>query len=159
MGDKQHQQPERFPKEALIGAGVLLTFTIVLVAAYRIAGIEPAAQIPEPEEIIASRDLRFEDGPDGSVLVYEVNDGMPDRIVHEYASGEGGFIRGVLRSLARTRQDRGIGREHPFAIIEQANGSLLLEDPETEQRIALHAFGPDNIESFRALLYSDVNPQ
>jgi putative photosynthetic complex assembly protein len=84
--------------------------------------------------------------------VREVSGSGEERFVHEVPSGEGGFIRGVLRSLARARNAQGIGSDHPFVLKQQATGTLLLEDPETGQRIDLQAFGPTNIGSFRTIL-------
>lgn len=139
----------------MIAAGLLISFTIAAVAAFRIAGLNPTAQIPDTDPAVETRTLRFEDSPDGTVVVYELSEGAPDRVVHVVRSGEGGFIRGVMRSLARDRQARGIERTHPFLLKLQANGTLLLVDPETNQRIDLQAFGPTNIEAFRAMLVSD----
>lgn len=159
MSDRQHNPHHdhgiRVPRGALIGAGLLLLVTMGTVAAFRIAGLEPVAQIPNPHDTVATRELRFADSADGNVLVYEFTEGAADRLIHEVPSGEGGFIRGVLRSLARARRARGIGPEHPFLLKLQTNGTVLLEDPQTGQRIDLYAFGPTNIESFRAMLDQD----
>lgn len=155
MTEQPHSHEIRVPTGVLIAAGLLILLTIGAVAAFRIAGLDPTATIPPPEQAVEIRQLRFADGPNGTVNVYEVRDGFPDQIIHVVQPGEGGFIRGVLRSLARSRRASGIGSEHPFVLIAQANGLLLLEDPETDQRIDLQAFGPTNIESFRALLSSD----
>lgn len=139
----------------LIAAGSLILLTMAAVAIFRLADLEPVAQVPAPDQTIQSRVLRFEDSREGTVIIYELIDGAPDRVVHVVEPGEGGFIRGVLRSLARSRRASGIGREHPFHLMLQANGNLLLEDPLTDQRIYLQAFGPTNIESFKALLTSE----
>lgn len=150
-----HDHQIYVPREALIAAGLLIALTIVTVAVFRVAGLEPTAQIPVAEQAVAAKQLHFEDGSEGRVIVREVIDGAPDRIVHVIESGDGGFIRGVLRSLTRSRRASGIGREHPFLLKLQPNGTLLLEDPKTDQRIDLQAFGPTNIDSFRTLLTSE----
>ena len=147
-----HHHQIHVPRGALIAAGLLILVTIGAVAIFRIAGLEPAAQIPDVDKTVAMRELRFADSANGGVLVYEFVDGGTDRMIHEVPSGEGGFIRGILRSLARARRASGIGPEHPFVLKLQMNGTVLLEDPQTGQRIDLQAFGPTNIESFRALL-------
>lgn len=152
MSEQPHGHDIHVPRGALIAAGTLIALTIGAVAIFRIAGLEPAAQIANPDQTLAMRELRFADGDNGAVLVYEWDADQPDRVIHEVPSGEGGFIRGVLRSMARARRASGIGPEHPFVLKLQTNGTVLLEDPQTEQRIDLQAFGPTNIESFRAML-------
>ncbi len=156
---EQHSHDIHVPVGALIGAGVLILFTIAAVAIFRMSGLDPTAKVPEPEQTVQIRELRFEDSPEGTVIVYQIIDGAADQVVEVIQPGEGGFIRGVLRSLARARRASGIGSEHPFLLIAEANGTLLLEDPETGQRIYLQAFGPTNLDSFRALLARDEIPQ
>lgn len=152
---QQHNHNIKVPLGILVAAAILISLTITAVAVFRIAGIEPIARVPEPTETVEVRELRFEDRPNGSVAVYEYEDDGPDRLVHLVDSGAGGFIRGILRSLTRARRASGIGNEHPFRLLLQADGRLLLEDPATEQRIYLQAFGPTNVESFRLLLASE----
>jgi len=156
----QNHDDIRVPKGALIGAGLLILFTIGTVGFFRLTGQEPTAQVPPSEQVLSARALKFEDGEDGSVLVYEASDdGGADRVIHRVQSGEGGFIRGVLRSLARARNASGISRDHPFLLELHTSGTLILEDPQTGQRIDLQAFGPSNIATFRTLLHSDEPPQ
>jgi len=159
MAEPHHTHEIRVPKGVLIGAAVLLSATIITVAVYRIAGVEPVAQVPPPGAAHTALDLRFEDGPEGTVSVYQVRAGEPDRILHVVQAGEGGFIRGVLRSLARARRAGGISREEPFRLIMQSDGVLLLEDPATTQRIYLPAFGPTNLETFREMMIGESAPQ
>jgi len=145
----------RVPKGALIGAGLLILFTISTVAIFRLTGLDPTAMIPQSEQILEARELKFEDGANGSVIVYESGMAGEYEVIHTVPSGEGGFIRGVLRSLARARNASGISRDHPFLLEAQSNGTLVLEDPQTGQRIDLQAFGPSNIAAFRALFHTD----
>jgi len=145
----------RVPRGALIGAGLLIFLTVIGVGVFRVTGQEPTAQVPPSDQVLSVRELKFEDGDDGSVLVYETGPDGADQIIHSVQSGEGGFIRGVLRSLARARNASGISRDHPFVLELHASGTLVLEDPQTGQRIDLQAFGPSNIAAFRAMLHSD----
>jgi len=157
--NEQTQHPDHHgvvvPTGVLIAAGLLLSFTIVMVLGFRLSGQEPTAQIPQYEQSLISRALRFEDGPNGSVQVFEVHADQDESLVHIVQSGQGGFIRGVLRSMARSRNAHGIAPEHPFVLNLEPSGTLVLEDPQTGQRIDLKAFGPDNIDSFRAMLASE----
>ena len=157
MNDHSHSHQIRVPRGALIAAGLLIGFTIVAVMTFRITGQTPAAQIPVADVPTETRTLRFEDSAEGTVVVYELAENDSEQIVHVVPSGEGGFIRGVLRSMARARNASDIGNEHPFRLIEQTNGTLVLEDPQTGQRIDLQAFGPTNIESFRAMLNREAS--
>lgn len=152
MTEQPHNHQIRIPLGILIAAGILILLTISAVAAFRISGMDPIAQVPSADAAVETRKLRFEDRPEGTVVVYQINDDAPEQIVHVVQPGEGGFIRGVLRSMARSRRADGISRENPFHLIVQPDGSLLLEDPSTDHRIYLHAFGPTNVESFRMML-------
>lgn len=158
MTETEHSHEVKVPVGALIGAGALLLFTMALVGWFRISGLDPTARVPEPDQGVEVRQLRFEDSTEGTVSVFEIQDGSPEQLVHVIQPGEGGFIRGVLRSMARSRRASGIGSEHPFLLIQQADGSILLEDPETRQRIYLPAFGPSNIDAFRELLSNTTRP-
>jgi putative photosynthetic complex assembly protein len=152
MSHPEHHHDIHVPPQALMAAAIAILVTLATVAVFRIGGLEPSATIEDADQYIASYQLKFEDGPNGSVLVREISGSGEERFVHEVPSGEGGFIRGVLRSLARARNAQGIGSDHPFVLKQQATGTLLLEDPETGQRIDLQAFGPTNIGSFRTIL-------
>jgi len=154
MAEHDHSHEVKIPLSVLIGIAALLACTLAAVAFFRYSGMEPIAQVPKPEQVIEMRQLRFTDSANGTVEVLELVEGGPDQLVHIIEPGEGGFIRGVLRSLARARRANGLGNEHPFVLIELANGTLLLEDPMTDQRIYLQAFGPASIESFKNLLSS-----
>ena len=67
--------------------------------------------------------------------------------------GTNGFIRGVLRGLARDRKLQRIGTEPPFRLTRWVDGRLSLDDPATGRRIELGAFGPTNAAAFAGLLY------
>ena len=152
---EQHNDQVRVPRGILIAAFTLITVTTAAVALFRIAGMEPVAQVPAPEDTVETRDLRFEDQPDGVIAVYELEDGDSERIIHVIEPGTGNFIRGVLRSLARARRAANVGTEYPFQLSLQADGKIFLEDPATGQRIYVQAFGPANVESFKTLLTSE----
>lgn len=154
MAEHEHNHDIHVPLGALIAAGLLILFTIAAVAVFRISGMAPTAMVPEPDPGTEVRQLRFADSSDGTVTVFELRDDATEQVIHVIQPGEGGFIRGVLRSMARARRASDIGSEHPFRLIQQSDGSILLEDPQTDQRIYLPAFGPSNIDAFRALLVS-----
>jgi putative photosynthetic complex assembly protein len=150
MSDPFNDRP--FPRGALLGAGALLAATLLAAASGRVLGVGVVAS-PEPAPA-ASRELRFEDRPDGAVVVVDAGDGGEVAVL---APGHDGFIRGVLRGLARDRRSRHIGPEAPFELIRSASGGLFLVDPATGRRIDLDAFGPTNSGAFERLL--DAGPE
>jgi putative photosynthetic complex assembly protein len=136
-----------FPLGALIGAAVLIGFSLLAVTAARVSGIGQAEHRPPPA--VQSVELRFEDRTDGAVLVFE---GRSDDLVAVVEPGTGGFVRGVLRALVRDRRSQGGGAGEPFRLAQRADGRLTLEDPSTGRLIDLRAFGPTNEEAFARLL-------
>jgi len=138
-----------FPLGALIGAAALIGFSLIAVTAVRVSGLGRSESLPPPA--VESVDLRFEDRPDGAVAVYE---GMGDRVVEVLSPGSGGFVRGVLRALARERRSHGGGKTVPFRLSRRQDGRLTLEDPTTGRLIDLKAFGPTNADAFARLLPS-----
>jgi putative photosynthetic complex assembly protein len=141
-----------FPRGALIGAALLVAFTVTSAAVARISGLG-TVQMPEstPVEV---RPLRFEDMRDGSI---QVTDARTGQVAASVEPGTNGFIRGTLRGLARERKRQGIGIEPPFVLTRWADGRLSLEDPATGRVIALDAFGPTNGEAFAQLLTAGGN--
>ncbi|MGI4875884.1 MAG: photosynthetic complex assembly protein PuhC, partial [Janthinobacterium lividum] len=63
-----------------------------------------------------------------------------------------GFIRGVLRGMARDRLMRGVGKAPPFRLTLFGDGALTLFDPSTGRNVELGSFGPTNKQSFADLL-------
>ena len=140
---------EAFPRGVLLGASAMLLVTLLGVGAYRLSG----TNIHAPDApAVATRSLRFEDGPDGSVLVLDGATGAEvDRV-----QGEAGFLRGALRALSRERRKRDLGSAPAFDLIARADGRLTLADPATGERIDLESFGHTNAATFARLL--TVNP-
>jgi putative photosynthetic complex assembly protein len=120
---------------------------VLMVALGRVTGIGASKQ-PDAEPVV-TRDLRFQDRPDGGIDVYDVRD---DRLVETVAPATNGFIRGTLRGLSRERKRNGIGPEQPYRLTSRADGRLTLEDPATGRRVDLESFGPTNTGAFAKLL-------
>jgi putative photosynthetic complex assembly protein len=97
--------------------------------------------------VVSSHELRFEDRADGAVLVYE-----HEQLVDTLSPGTNGFVRGVLRGLARGRRADGVGRSPPFRLTRWADGRLSLDDPETGRHVDLEVFGPTNAGAFADIL-------
>ena len=130
-----------FPRGALLAAGALVLVTVIGVAAVRLSGVP----IREPDAAAAlTRELRFEDRPDGSIAVFEGHAKVP----FDSVTGEAGFVRGTLRGLARERKRQGLGPEQPFELIGRADGRMTLVDPATGHIVDLESFGPTNAADF-----------
>ena len=136
------------PRGVLMAIGGVLLASVIAVAAVRMSGT--TIRVPD-EAAVAMRELRFEDRPDGSVVVIDA----PTKTVIHTMTGENGFFRGAVRGLARERRRVGLGPEQPFQLIGRADGRLTLVDPATGQRIDLESFGPTNAAVF-ARFMTDV---
>jgi putative photosynthetic complex assembly protein len=144
----------RIPKAVLCGAAVLLSVAFAGVAAVRLGAL-PAVE-SAPSQTVESALLRFEDRPDGGIAVRDAESG---RAVAILAPGTNGFVRGVLRGLARERRQHEIGDGPAFRLARLADGRLSLEDVATGRRIDLEAFGPTNAIAFARFLKpeEDIN--
>jgi putative photosynthetic complex assembly protein len=111
------------------------------VTAARLGGWQAA----EPDApTLRLRRLLFRDQPDGGVAVIDAGSGQTLEVVH----GEQGFLRGVLRSMARERRRSDLGADAPLELLARADGRLTLLDPLTGRRIDLESFGPTNAGVF-----------
>lgn len=135
------------PRGALVGAAVLVGVSLLLVGIARLTSYRPAQ--PAPSRVVVSYDLRFEDRADGAVLVYE---DPTHRLVDTLQPGTNGFVRGVLRGLARERRARQVGPAPPFRLTRWADGRLSLDDLETGRHVDLEVFGPTNAGAFAEIL-------
>lgn len=149
-----HNHDPTIPRGALIGAAVLLTFTMVLTGAVSWGWIPQSAN-PELSRAAAqvapaqTRDLNFVDREDGAVIV---SDAATQDIVKVIGYGEGGFVRATMRRMAKTRAAAGIGPEQPFTLTRWENGALSLHDPATGKNAEIHGFGPDHSTTFADML-------
>ncbi|WP_419815824.1 photosynthetic complex assembly protein PuhC [Glacieibacterium sp.] len=143
------------PRGALIATGALVAFAFLSVAAVR-TGLVPPSADPVAERSQAhvtpakSRDLVFIDAADGAVAVRDAATGKLTTAVA--AGSKTGFIRGVMRGLARDRHLRGLDKSAPFRLTRWSDGELSLTDTATGRTIELGAFGETNRAAFEALL-------
>jgi putative photosynthetic complex assembly protein len=149
-----HSHADMLPRGTLITAGALVLFAFAATVTVRVAGI-PAAASPAAMreanhvEAVASRDLRFIDRADGAVVIEDVR-GSTASVIEP--GQQTGFIRGVMRGLARERRMRGLGDQPPFKLTLWRDGELSLTDSVTGRSIEMTAFGSSNRASFMALL-------
>jgi putative photosynthetic complex assembly protein len=126
---------------------VLVGMALLLVVTARLTGYQPAK--PPPSSVVQSEDLRFEDQPTGAVAIYSSRD---NRLVDTLPPGTNGFVRGVLRGLARERRADNIGPDLPLRLTRWADGRLSLDDPSTGRHVDLEVFGPTNAGAFADIL-------
>ncbi|MGZ8377617.1 MAG: photosynthetic complex assembly protein PuhC [Gemmatirosa sp.] len=135
------------PRPLRVGALLLAALVVALAAGARIGG---GGHVTLPGAVVAEElALLIVDGADGSVAVLDARTRAP---VAAFAPGEGAFVRGVLRALARGRRLRGIGADAPFRLARWADGRITLADPATGAHVELAAFGTTNAAAFVALL-------
>lgn len=145
---------QNVPRGALLGAGALLIATLGLAAWSRPSSAEAHAQLNPPADRIASSvDLRFEDRPDGSVAVLAAAD---SRQVGVVPPAEGGFVRGVMRGLFRTRKLESIAPDAHFRLIRMDDGALVIADPKSGVSVDLRSFGATNYGAFARLLATEA---
>ena len=128
---------------AIWGAGVFLTDQNS--ASFSRSGIGP----PGVSERIVVRDLA-----DGAVGIFHAESGAA---IVRYESGQGAFVRTIFRSLVRDRRVQGVSAEPVFILYTLGAGDIIVEDPSTNSRIQLKAFGEPNAQHFQQMLDSAIN--
>ena len=128
---------------AVWGAGVVLTDQNS--ASFSSSGAGP----PGVSEQIVVRDLA-----NGAVGIFHAESGAA---IVRYESGQGAFVRTIFRSLVRDRRVQGVSAEPVFILYTLGAGDITVEDPSTNSRIQLRAFGEPNAEHFRQMLDSAIN--
>ena len=154
MSTSAHSHADMLPRGALVIVGALILFALTATTIVRVAHIPPAASpaLMRAQSGIAavkSRDLRFVDRADGAVVISDVKGGIAQVIAPGQQTG---FIRGVMRGLARERRAHGIGDGPPFNLTLYQDGELSLTDSATGRAIELTAFGSTNRATFAVLL-------
>lgn len=149
-----HTHDNLVPPAALKAAAAVILLSLALVASVRVGLLPanpPAAELRRAAAVApaAERLLRFDDQSDGSVRITDARSGARVAVIGREGSG---FIRGVLRGLARERRQHGLGAAPPFRLTLWANGALSLVDTATGRVIELDGFGATNRAAFARLL-------
>jgi putative photosynthetic complex assembly protein len=148
-----HAHHDLIPPGVLRLAGGMLLFALLFVSAVRLhllPAAPTAAQLRTESHVQPVRDrmLRFAD-QNGYVRVTDTADGHVVAMIGQEGSG---FIRGVMRGLARERRMHGLGADRPFRLTLYADGELSLTDVATGRLIELDGFGSTNRGAFLKLL-------
>ncbi len=142
-----------FPKEALWGAAGLVLLAFAGAVAVR-TGVLPEVANPQAmraeaqASVLKSRDLMFAD-VDGNVVVTDLAGATVAVIRPE---SEQGFVRGVMRGLARERRLKDASMATPFRLQLWTDNGLTLTDLATGRQIELGGFGPTNRAAFAVML-------
>lgn len=123
----------------------LLAVIVLLIANYVQSG---KVEHPVDADVVAKKILHFRDLPNGSVGVISADNGQ----MIAQIEGQAGFVRGILRALARDRRIRQISSDDAFELVSRSDGRLTLIDLATKNRIDLESFGKDNAAEFAAFL-------
>lgn len=140
-------EPAAFPRAPLFGAALLVGGSLLAATTARLTDIGTVRV--ETATPIAVRDLRFEDRQDGSIVVVDPSSGQQ---VKTMGPGTNGFVRIVMRGLARDRLMAGFGVERPFRLTRWDDGRLTIADPATNRTTELAGFGKENVQAFAVLL-------
>ncbi len=151
-----HSHDPTIPPFAVAAAGVLLATTMAMTGLVR-AGVLDREAVPAAARqaanvaAVETRELVFADRGDGAVVVRNAATGATVEVLIDGIPGNG-FVRGVMRGMARERRSRGIGMAPPFELTLWRNDTLTLTDKSTGRAIELGSFGADNRAAFAALL-------
>lgn len=150
-----HSHADMLPRGTLVTAGALVAFAMLATATVRIAHLPPAASPVAMRAAahavpVSTRNLHFADRADGAVVITDADHGDTAMVI--VPGQQTGFIRGVMRGLARDRRMRGIGDQPPFQLSLWPDGELSLTDSATGRSIELTAFGSTNRAAFLPLL-------
>lgn len=144
---RQQARRPSFPRLPLYSAFALIAFAIAAIAFGERTGIGTVrTETGTPVDMI---DLTLSQEPGDRVVVKEAASG---RVIADFGPGEGGFIRGSIRGLARMRMVAEAEADAPYRLIKWNSGALTFSDTATGQRIHLNAFGPDQVAAFEKLL-------
>jgi putative photosynthetic complex assembly protein len=144
--------PASFPRGALFGAALLVGFSLIAATAGRLLHFN-ATPLPAAQAVTVLH-LTFRDRSDGGVEIYDASRG--NTLVTELLPGTNGFVRGVLRGLARERRRESIGPLPPFTLTHWNDGRMTLDDPETGQHVNLEVFGSSNARPFAEIFAADA---
>ncbi|MCX7284904.1 MAG: photosynthetic complex assembly protein PuhC [Novosphingobium sp.] len=153
-----HNHDNTVPRPALLLSVGLVATTLALTALVQ-TGVLNREAVPSVARanagVVAAevRHLSFGDRADGAVVVKDTDSGETLAVLHGENDG-GGFVRGVMRGMARERKMNNIGQATPFELSLWRNGSLSLLDPATGRSVELGSFGPDNRAAFVRFLKS-----
>jgi len=141
------------PAGTLIGAATLVAFSLIAVTTARLLHLR-GTTAPNAA-VVTALHLTFTDrAADHAVEVRDADRGL--RLIHVVPPGSNGFLRGVLRGLARARRNEHVGEAPAFTLTRWSDGRMTLADPQTGHQVPLEVFGPANAQPFMQLFADDA---
>lgn len=136
-----------FPRAILIAGAALIGLSIIFALSARVWDF--GATRLEYAPVTDQRDLVFKDLDNGSVGIV---DAVRNQQIAEVKPGHDGFVRVVMRSMARDRALLGVGNDVPFRLARHTDDMLSLTDLATGEVVMLNAFGTMNRVAFEQFL-------
>lgn len=146
MEEKLTSRP--FPPGLLLGAGLLILFTLSVIVFGRTTGVGVVRM--QTGVVVDSRALRFENRPGGVIAVFDDSTGEVIDVVSPIDGR--GFVDVAVRAMNFERERLGGKGPLVYHLKRWEDGRLMLEDPATGHRLYLGAFGASNREAFAQLL-------
>ena len=146
-----HAHAISLPRGSLVAAAVLVGFSLIAVTTARLLHWRGTAT--PPAAVVTALHLTFTDRSDGGIEVRDADYGQ--RLIYIVAPETNGFMRGVLRGLARARRNEHVGQAPAFTLTRWSDGRLTITDPQTGHDVPLEVFGPSNSLPFARLLEAD----
>ena len=142
------------PRLILRAAGALIVFAFLSVMIGR-ATNTGLVLTPEADPV-ETRALHFSMVSTGEMAI---TDDVSGQLVALLSANGDGFIRGVLRGLARGRAVTRTTGGDVYVLTRYDDGRLSIADPVSGARFDLNSFGPDNLQAFARLLKSQEDAQ
>ena len=137
----------------VIGGAALIAFALIVTLTAKVTGV--GATLPIAIVPVETKELAFDVRPGGITTVTDV--ASPSKVhVADPAKGQG-FVQIAVESITRERAALGLNLQAPLRLLRQADGRLWLEDPTTNRRLALDAFGPVSARAFAQFLDEGQN--
>jgi putative photosynthetic complex assembly protein len=143
--------PPAFPKGFIAGCGVMIVLGLAMAVTAKFTGVGES-RTALPTNIVEQRLVVFSDRADGAVVVSDADN--PNTSPDVLMPGAHGFVRVAVSGLAYSRHTHGVGKQAPFVLMRASDDRMWLYDPQTNAKVDLNAFGPQNRAVWAALLPS-----
>ena len=146
-GQKEASHTIPLPKVPLGLAVGLVIMVIALAASASLYG-HGAVRTP-PIQVQSQHSVRLVADPSGDVLVY---DGATNVLTRRVPAEHSGFLRGLLRVIARRRMIAHAPEDAPITVVRGVDGTIELSDPSSGLEVPVTSFGPTQVETIASLL-------
>ncbi len=151
MSGHHHHHQQMVPRGAIIGAGILIATTIIIVGfnQYQKSVSPPDPGMFAEVSAVDERMVRFPVNAQGeAIAVVDAETG--ERIAVLEPSD--GFVKTVLMSMSFNRRRDGYEGDPVFRLVRWEDARISIQDVETGVVINLGAFGPANKAVFERFL-------